>query len=83
MKNRLTELAKKLRKNMTDAERLLWKHLRGKQLNHLKFRMQHLVGNYIVDFVCLEKKLIIKIDGSQHAENKVSDLQRTKYLTPT
>lgn len=80
MKNRLTELAKQLRQNMTNAERLLWKHLRGKQLNHLKFRRQHPIGNYIVDFVCIEKKLIIEIDGGQHADNKRYDGQRTKYL---
>lgn len=80
MKNRLTELAKQLRKNMTNAEHLLWKHLRGKQLNHLKFRRQHTIGNYIVDFVCIEKKLIIEIDGGQHADNERYDLQRTKYL---
>ena len=59
MKHRLTELARKMRKEATDAERILWNHLRTKQLSNLKFRRQHPIGNYIVDFVCYEMKLII------------------------
>jgi len=59
--------ARKLRKNMTDAERLLWQHLRNRQLGGYKFRRQRPIGPYIVDFVCLEKKLVIEVDGGQHA----------------
>jgi very-short-patch-repair endonuclease len=61
-------LAKNLRKNLTDAERFLWKHLRAKQVEGLKFRRQEPIGKYIVDFVCFEKDLIIEVDGGQHSE---------------
>jgi very-short-patch-repair endonuclease len=55
MRSRLTKLAKQLRQEMTDAERVFWGHLRAKRLNNLKFRRQQPIGNYIVDFVCFEK----------------------------
>ena len=67
MTKRLTHLAKNLRKNSTDVERLLWSHLRAGRFEGLKFRRQHQISQYIVDFVCLEKKLIIELDGGQHA----------------
>lgn len=76
----LTQLARQLRKNSTDAERMLWKHLRNRQLNNLKFRRQQPIGNYIVDFVCFENKLIIEVDGGQHAPNRESDAIRTDWL---
>jgi very-short-patch-repair endonuclease len=60
--------ARTLRKGPTDAERLLWKHLRMRQLVSYKFRRQQPIGSYIVDFVCFEKKLIIELDGGQHTE---------------
>jgi len=63
-----TALAKNLRKNLTDAERFLWKHLRAKQIKGLKFRRQEPIGNYIVDFVCFEKDVIVEVDGGQHSE---------------
>jgi very-short-patch-repair endonuclease len=63
-----TALAKNLRKNLTDAERFLWKHLRAKQVEELKFRRQEPIGNYIVDFVCFGKDLIIEVDRGQHSE---------------
>ena len=75
----LVNMAKSLRKNQTDAEDLLWKHLRGKQAAGLKFRRQHPIANYIVDFICLEKSVIIEVDGSQHAENK-KDKERDAWL---
>lgn len=56
MKDRLSELARKMRKETTDAERILWNHLRAKRLNNLQFRRQQPIGNYIVDFICYEKK---------------------------
>jgi len=65
---------------MTDAERLLWQHLRNRQLGMYKFRRQHPVGPYIVDFVCLEKKLVIEVDGGQHAEQTEPDAKRSDYL---
>jgi very-short-patch-repair endonuclease len=68
-----TALAKKLRKSSTDAERYLWKHLRMKQLEGLKFRRQEPIGKYIVDFVCFEKAVVIEVDGGQHSEERDSD----------
>ena len=73
-------LARKLRKESTDAERVLWKHLRNRQLAGHKFRRQEIIGNYIVDFLCLEAKLIIEVDGSQHMEQMNYDNERTEYL---
>jgi very-short-patch-repair endonuclease len=77
----LTEIARKLRKNQTVVESLLWSRIKNKSLNNLKFKRQFIIGNFIVDFVCLEKKLIIELDGSQHLDNKEYDFERTKYLT--
>jgi very-short-patch-repair endonuclease len=76
----IKHLAKKLRKNMTDAERLLWQHLRNRELGGYKFRRQRPIGPYIVDFVCLEKKLVIEVDGGQHAGQMESDAERSDYL---
>jgi len=59
--------SRELRKNMTEAERALWKHLRLRQLKGCKFRRQQPLGKYIVDFVCLEKRLVVEVDGGQHA----------------
>ncbi|MHB1398362.1 MAG: endonuclease domain-containing protein [Trichloromonadaceae bacterium] len=76
----LTQAAKQLRQNSTDAERLLWQHLRGKRLNGLKFRRQEQIGRYIADFVCYEKGIIIEADGGQHAVEKKMDEDRTSWL---
>ena len=65
-----TLFARQLRRNMTDAERALWHALRGKQLGGHRFRRQHPIGPYVVDFVCLEAKLVIEIDGGQHNESQ-------------
>lgn len=73
-----TKIARALRKNMTDAERLLWSKIRNKQLG-VKFRRQQPLGKYVVDFVCFEKKLIIEVDGGQHCENK-RDKIRDRWL---
>lgn len=74
------ENARMLRKNMTDAEKMLWMHLRDRRLGGYKFRRQHPVGNYIVDFACLKEKLVIEVDGGQHAGNVHDDEKRTNYL---
>ena len=71
--------AKLLRKNMTDAEKKLWQRLRGEQCG-VKFRRQHPFDNFILDFVCLERKLVIEVDGGQHAENSKYDEYRTSTL---
>ena len=75
-------IARKLRKNSTDEERMLWKLLRNRQLNGLKFKRQFPIGDYIVDFVCEEIKLVIELDGGQHNEPKniMEDNIRTKYI---
>lgn len=65
---------------MTDAEQLLWRALRGQQLSPHKFRRQHPIGQYIVDFACIEKKLVIELDGGQHQEQAVYDAQRTAFI---
>ena len=77
----LKELAKKQKENPTDAEVFLWKNLKGKQLG-LKFRQQHIIDQFIADFVCLEKRLIIEVDGEYHSlpEVKISDSERTEIL---
>ena len=78
--NRLRTRARELRRNATDAERALWRHLRMWQLDGYKFRRQQPIGNYIVDFVCLEKRLIIELDGGQHAEQSNYDSERDAWL---
>jgi very-short-patch-repair endonuclease len=65
---------------MTDAERLLWSHLRNRELGGWKFRRQHSVGPFIVDFICPEKNVVIEVDGGQHDENKELDEQRSAFL---
>ena len=72
-------MARTLRKKFTDAEQKLWKHLRGRQIGGEKFRRQQPLGKYVVDFVCLEKKLIVKVDGGQHAASEY-DKERTLWL---
>ena len=74
------QLARALRKRMTDAERLLWRHLRNRELGGLKFKRQYPVGPFIVDFICVEKNVVIEVDGGQHADNEELDLQRSAYL---
>ena len=61
--------AKRLRSNMTDAERRLWYRLRAHRFNGHKFKRQVPIGPYVVDFACLGRKLIIEVDGGQHADN--------------
>ena len=58
-------MAKERKKFLTDAERMLWEHLRGKALG-VRFRQQYIIDNYIADFVCLSKNLIIEVDGGYH-----------------
>ena len=72
--------ARDLRKDLTIAERTLWKHLRLRQLIGHKFRRQSPIGPYIVDFVCFEKGLIIELDGGQHSEQQGYDSERTTWL---
>ncbi len=65
---------------MTDAERRLWHSLRVRQIDGHKFRRQYPLGRYIVDFVCLERRLIVEVDGGQHSERQVEDTIRSQWL---
>lgn len=74
------QLARYLRRNQTEAEKLLWRHLRNCHLSGYKFRRQYPVGSFIADFCCPEKNLIIEIDGGQHSWQVESDNLRSSYL---
>jgi very-short-patch-repair endonuclease len=80
MKRANIALARRLRHRMTDAERLLWRHLRSRHFQQWKFRRQHPLSNYIVDFVCLSASLVIELDGGQHLEDAENDEKRTAVL---
>ena len=80
MSKGLTNTARMLRKNQTDAERALWQKLRNRQLLGVKFRRQVPIKGYVADFAALEIKLIIELDGSQHIENKEAYEFRTGFL---
>jgi very-short-patch-repair endonuclease len=71
--------ARSLRKTPTDAERLLWRHLRAKQIQGFRFRRQVAIGPYFADFVCREARLIIEVDGGPHNEPNI-DSARDRYL---
>lgn len=76
----MQDRARALRKNMTEAENRMWYYLRNRRLAGYKFVREHVIGNYIADFVCREKKLIIEVDGGQHMDAVVYDQQRTHNL---
>jgi len=80
MKRETTEHARQLRKNLTDAEQRLWRCLRYRQLNGRKFRRQQPIGPYIVDFVCFENRVVVELDGGQHAGRSIADEKRTRWL---
>ena len=79
---RLKERRRELRKNMTDAERLLWERVRNNQIEGERFFRQYSVGPYIIDFYCPKLRLVIELDGGQHSEedSKEYDEGRTRYL---
>ncbi len=76
---RLTGIARKLRRDMTDAERRLWTHLRASQLEGVKFTRQYPIGDFVVDFACRSARLAIELDGGQHADNS-ADEERTRLI---
>jgi very-short-patch-repair endonuclease len=75
----LTGVARQLRSRMTDAERKLWFALKDRRFAAFKFRRQVPVGPYVVDFICFESRLVIEVDGGQHADS-VRDVERDNWL---
>lgn len=71
---------RRLRREQTDAEAILWLQLRDRRLGRCKFRRQHRIGVYFVDFVCIEAALVVELDGSQHIESCAYDAARTVLL---
>jgi very-short-patch-repair endonuclease len=77
-KANLKDLARQLRQNLTDSERVLWSRLRGKQLSGVQFYRQKPLGYYIVDFYAPQAKLVVEVDGSQHLEGHQADEDRLR-----
>jgi very-short-patch-repair endonuclease len=75
-----TTVARKLRKNATRVEAILWNQLRTKQIEGVKFRRQQPIIGFIVDFIAFEKKLIVELDGGQHAVSREKDCERDRLL---
>jgi very-short-patch-repair endonuclease len=73
-------IARALRKRSTDIESYLWRYLKNRQMEGFKFRRQQPIGRYIVDFASLEKRLVIEVDGGQHAINTTKDMLRDEWL---
>jgi very-short-patch-repair endonuclease len=76
----LTRIAKRLRRNMTDAERVLWRELRAHRFVGFKFKRQEPLGDYVADFICHAARLVVEVDGGQHADREAVDLERTHWL---
>ena len=76
----LQSRARRLRKQATDAERYLWRHLRDRQIAGYRFRRQVPVAGFIADFACLEAKVIVELDGGQHAQHVGYDEQRDRLI---
>lgn len=75
------DFARQLRRALTPEEQRLWYLLRSRRFAHYKFRRQHPVGHYILDFACCEARLVIELDGGQHDEQQDYDRYRTEWLT--
>ncbi len=76
----LKAFARELRNNSTDTERLLWRHLRNSRMEGVKFRRQQQIETYIVDFISFDKRIVIELDGGQHAEKNEYDQKRDECL---
>ena len=79
-RERVRVRARSLRETPTDAESLLWSHLRDRRMADHKFRRQRPIGPYFADFACLEAKLIVELDGGQHVEAAAYDENRTRFM---
>ena len=77
---KLTRFARKLRREQMDQERILWSRLRARKVGGPRFRRQHPIGPYIVDFCCPEMMLVVELDGGQHADQETEDQERTRFL---
>lgn len=77
---KIHENARALRAGATDAERKLWRYLRGRQLHGLKFRRQFPIAGYVADFACVEAGIVIELDGGQHLEQQAYDAERARKL---
>jgi very-short-patch-repair endonuclease len=78
-KGQKRDVARTLRRNATDAERLMWRLLRDRRLDGVKFRRQVPIGPFVADFAAIERRLVVELDGGQHADNS-SDAARDRFL---
>ena len=78
--DKLKPLARQMRREPTAAENVLWQHLRNRQLEHIKFRRQHAIDRFIVDFYCAAARLIIEVDGDIHEYTQAEDAIRQEFL---
>jgi very-short-patch-repair endonuclease len=78
---RLQKYARELRHNQTDAEHKFWEQVRNRRLVGIKFKRQYPIGSYIADFACIEKRLIVELDGAQHAKQESYDAERAAFLS--
>ena len=76
----LKERARRLRREQTEAEKKLWARLRTRQLGGFKFRRQFVIGPFITDFCCFEQRLVVELDGGQHADHYDADRRRSDFL---
>ena len=76
----MTGVSRSLRRRQTDAERRLWERIRDRQLGGHKFRRQYPIGGYVADFCCFDRKLVVELDGGQHAETVERDTARDVVL---
>jgi very-short-patch-repair endonuclease len=79
VERRLTPISRKLRRDATDVEGKLWQRLRSRQIEGVKFRRQFAIGRYVADFACIETRLVIELDGGQHADSAL-DIERTRFI---
>ncbi len=78
--NKVKTVARQMRANPTESENLLWEHLRARRLNGFRFRRQHSLGQFIVDFYCAESRLVVEVDGPIHQRRKEEDAIRDAFL---
>ncbi len=76
----IKQRARELQRSQTEAERVFWNHVRGRRLSGFKLRRQHPIVPFVVDFVCLDRRLIIELDGGQHAEDVEEDQKGSVFL---